>query len=157
MKIDSVTLGMILRNIGLVYSCLHNYDKSIHYFGQALQILPDNVSLLFRYGEVYYQQYLEQSHQSQQSSSALSGSERMRSNPFVLLRDGLVTFSTSQSSSIDLSLSLTYLFVHSLIRSTADALFARALKVLDSRSDPQHSLSVFCLLRRAVIALGMNK
>ncbi len=41
-----------------------------------------------------------------------------------------------------------------LMPRTADALFARASRILHSRADSQHTLAVYCLLRRALIALG---
>ena len=92
-KSDTTTLGLILRNIGLVYSGLQKYDESIHYFGQALQYLPENASLLFRYGEVCHQKYLEES----RVSSCLHVSNQPNASPCILFQDGVATFPPSES------------------------------------------------------------
>ena len=89
----------------MVYSCLRKYDKSIQYFGQALQYLPENASLLFRYGEVYHQKYLEESRLSPSVSVSTSG--QLHSNPFVLFHGGVAMFPPSESTPAQLSVSLT--------------------------------------------------
>lgn len=70
---DGVIIGSLLKNLSLVCVLLNEYEEAIQASQQAIQFLPENPTLWFRYGEICYSWYHQQQQQQQQISNRFAG------------------------------------------------------------------------------------
>ena len=84
---DSRILGSLLKNVCI---SLHEYEEAIQASQQAIQFLPENPTLWFRYGEICYTWYNQQQLQAQTS------------NRFIIIQDSLSQSSINNQSSQNL-------------------------------------------------------
>lgn len=66
-----------MKNLSLVCILLHEYQEAIQASQQAIQYLPDNPTLWFRYGEICYSWYNQQQQEAQTA------------NRFIIMQDSI--------------------------------------------------------------------
>ena len=143
--LDAIIQSSLLKNLANICILVDQKEEALLVLRQAIQHLPQNPLLWFRYGELCYQLFYERWQPSELS-------------PFSLLRDNLMSVTPVHPNSASENMPYLKFVKHSwVIYREALMAFSTVIELFSQRNENTSSVYYASILRKAVILLDQKE